>query len=206
MHRHVRLLLTTLAATTVLTAAVGSASAGRLSASNGRFRAVWSTMELGNSLNAETVRCAVTFEGSFHSATINKIRGAQIGRVTAASATPVCTGGNTTINRETLPWDISYVSFSGTLPNITSITFSLTRAIFTVETPTATCRAGFTIANAGREIANIGAGGRIEGVRADETATIPLTGGLCPLISGFFKGTGTFALLGTTTAVTIRLI
>lgn len=210
MHRHVRLLIAALTATVVLGTAVGSASAGRLSVTNSQFRVVWRNLELSNTATEGTIRCTVTFEGSFHSATISKIRNAQIGRVTAAHSINICTGGSNTINRETLPWDILYQSFTGTLPNITGIAFLLTRASFASFTGGNSCRATFTTENPGGEIAIIGAGGRIEGARADESRIIPLTNGpggaFCGLASGRFAGTASFTQLGTTNTISVRLI
>ncbi len=211
MHSHVRLPLAALAATVVLTAAVATASAGRLSVSNGQFRAIWSTLELSNSASEGTVRCPLTVEGSFHSATISKTTGAKIGVATrAVVGNSVCTGGRASIDQETAPWAITYQSFTGTLPNITGVTFGLIRGSFVVATGGNTCRATFTVAAPAREIGSIGAGGAITSIRADESAAFALTNGpgglFCNAASGIFRGTGSLTLLGNTNAISIRLI
>jgi hypothetical protein len=67
------------------------------------------------------VACPVTIEGSYHSATIRKVRGALIGVITRAvinGNNPPCEGGRATILQETLPWHITYDEFMGMLPNI----------------------------------------------------------------------------------------
>jgi hypothetical protein len=116
--------LALLAATLLLSVAVGSASANRLSLSNRLFRLTWSALEFvheGGGTNPH-VTCAVTLEGSFHSATIRKTRGALIGHVTRGIVkNETCTNGHVTILRESLPWEVSYEFFRGALPNITGI-------------------------------------------------------------------------------------
>jgi hypothetical protein len=211
MQRHIRLLLTGLAATAVLAAAVGTATAQRLVVSNQQIRAVWSSLELGNSVTSETLRCPVTLEGSFHSRTIVKTVGSLVGYVTrAAVSNAVCTGGHATILQETLPWHLTYQSFTGTLPNISSVTLNLIRAGFIIETAANNCRAVTTALRPARGIATVGAGGAVTGLRADETATIPLVNGpggfACSLATGFFRGVGAVTLLGNTTAISITLI
>jgi hypothetical protein len=215
MHRHIRLLLTSLAATAILAAAVGTASANNLSVSNQQIRVTWSGLELTNNITTGTVRCPVTLEGSFHSATIRKVSRALIGYISRAAVglAAQCTGGRATINQETLPWHLAYDSFRGALPRIEEITLLLIRASFIV-TPNEgnSCRATTTIENpaAGRAIRNTTTGA-ITGLRADESRAIPLVnapGGIfCGLGEGRFSGLGNVALLGTAaTAISVRLI
>ena len=60
MHHHTRILLTTLAATTIMALAIGSASARNLSGNSINFRATWASLALGNNLGFSTGTCPVT--------------------------------------------------------------------------------------------------------------------------------------------------
>jgi hypothetical protein len=81
-----------------------------------------------------TVSCPVTLEGTLHSRTISKISGLLIGYITRAIAGEAsCTGGTARALAETLPWHVQYLSFAGTLPNITSFSAGVIRASFQVS-------------------------------------------------------------------------
>jgi hypothetical protein len=211
MHRHTQQLLATLAAAITLATVVTTATAARLSVTNQQTRIVWTSLRFENGVTL-SMSCAVTLEGSFHNATFIKTRGLLIGNITrAAVQNRQCSGGRATILLETLPWHVTYQSFTGTLPTIAGITFNLIRAGFLIEQPELNlCRAVTTLERPARGIANIGAGGVVTGLRADETASIPLTNGpggfACGLGSGRFSGTGTVTSLGTTNSISIRLI
>jgi hypothetical protein len=213
MQRHIRLLLAGLAATAILAAAVGTASAQRLSLSNQQIRVVWTSLELTNSITASTVRCAVTLEGSFHSRTIVKVRELLIGYITRANVqNNQCTGGRATILNETLPWHVTYQSFRGTLPRIEEILLNLIRAGFDIEIPGVNnCKAITSLANPARGIVRIiTASGVVETLRADESASIPLSnapgGFACGLGVGRFRGAAPVRLLGTNCSIVITLI
>jgi hypothetical protein len=109
------------AAALVIALAVTSASAGRLSMSNQRFRITWAAIDFLSD-GVGLAECPVTLEGSFHSTTIRKINGGLIGFVTRAitnqNACYALAGRAAFLE---LPWHIRYQSFSGTLPNITRI-------------------------------------------------------------------------------------
>jgi hypothetical protein len=81
-----------------------------------------------------TIRCRVTLEGSFHSLTVTKVSGQLIGAVTRAIFDePNCTGGKQRALSEKLPWHVKYISFTGTLPNITRVTIALIGVQWLVE-------------------------------------------------------------------------
>jgi hypothetical protein len=208
MHRYTRLLLTTLIATTALAAAVSGASARNVSVSNQSIRAVWSSLELSNTITSEIVRCPVTLEGSFTSATIAKVLHALIGVISRASvANPSCTGGHATIHQETLPWRLTYVGFTGILPRITSWKLLLIRSTFEISTARATCTAETEEEHPATGIATTNENtGEVNNLEAEPGARIPLRGGLCALGSGSFAGSAAVTLLGTTNKITIRLI
>ncbi len=211
MHRHIRLLLTSVAATAILAAAVSTATANRLAITNQQIRAVWANLEFFNTVTEGTVRCPVTLEGSFHSRTIVKVRGLLVGYVTRALVSnDVCTGGRATVLSETLPWHLTYNTFAGTLPNIGSVTLNLIRAGFIVNLGGNNCRAVTTTASPARGIVRV-AGTAVETLRADESAEIPLVNGpggiLCGLASGVFRGTSRpVTLLGNSNTISITLI
>ena len=121
MSKYARTLLALVAATVLLSALVSSASAGRLSTTSRNVRATWASMEFIEPLGT-TVRCPVTLEGSFHSATMAKVVDALVGHISRATLNnAVCSGGTGTILQASLPWHIRYVGFMGTLPNITAL-------------------------------------------------------------------------------------
>jgi hypothetical protein len=205
--RHAKLALACLGAACVLTFAVGSASANRLSGTTRNFRAVFNPLS-ATAEGVGTVRCPVTLEGSFHSSTIGKVAHALMGHISRASlATASCTGGSATISAESLPWPISYESFQGTLPNITGVFILVLGLKIIIVIGGIRCELSSESRNPGRGIASLSAG-RVTEVRADETTRIPLVGegGLCALARGSFSGNGTASVLGTTTAISVRLI
>jgi hypothetical protein len=207
MRNRSKLLVAGIAAALLLSFAVGTSSANRLSVSNRNFRIIWTPL----ALNPGNVRCNVTLEGSFHSATINKTVGALVGYVSRASvAAPAeCTNGEATIAQESLPWHVRYRSFTGTLPRITGVSLSLINATFRVHVNSlgATCEVRTEAGRPAVGIAEVNETGTITGLRADETTRIPLAG-LCGIFGteGSFAGTGAVTLLGATTRITVRLI
>jgi hypothetical protein len=210
MYRHVRRLLAMLAAAMTLALIVSSASAGRLSISNRQIRVTWASLEALNNITSETLRCSVTIEGSFHSATLQKVASALVGYVSRASVNRTCTGGSATIDQETLPWHLTYASFSGVLPSLTGVRLSAIGFSAVLAAFGNICRLRSEVAQPLGVIAQVAGEGRITGSRIDETSRIMLRNGpggfACGLASGTLRGTGSFALLGTTTAVSIRLI
>src|SRR5215208_4261821 len=97
MKRHIWLLLTTLAATTILSAAINTATAQRLELSNQQTRIRWSSLQLTNTISANSMRCAVTLEGSFHNRTNTKTPNSLVGYISrAAVQNNQCTGGRVT--------------------------------------------------------------------------------------------------------------
>ncbi len=207
MKYRTRLLIASLVAATALAAAISSASANRLSISNKNIRVSWTSLELSNTITSEVIRCPVTLEGSFTESTIRKVLRALIGLVSKASVTGAsCTGGTATVRQETLPWRFTYEGFTGRLPNIESVKALLIRASFEIRASLATCQAQTTEEEPATDIANLGASGEVSGLRAEEATRIRLTGGICGLGSGSFRGTGRVTQLGTTTKITITLI
>jgi len=218
MRPYARHLLTVLGAAIVLSALVSTASANRLSISNRLIRVTWSSLSFQGEGLAE-VKCPVTLEGSFHSATIRKVVGALIGAITRANVRRPCTGGTAWAHngeanevlggtvRNALPWHLTYEGFGGTLPNITSLRVLLARALFLIR-----ASFGFTILcsyitgpeNGGNPtgIIAIGAGG----VASTITESGSITSGdpFCP--GGTFEGTGRVMLLGNTSSISVRLI
>jgi len=211
MRTRSKLILAGLSAALLMSLAVGSAQANRLSVSNKNWRAVWSRLVFTDENENPLVTCPVTMEGSFHSATIRKVLGALIGYVTRATAGRPCTGGAATVRQNSLPWHITYEGFEGALPNITEIFLLLRNVNFTVEVFGIRCGYGKPEDN-------------LNGVAARNTATaevqlsaLPIAQGgflnklsgselLCPGRGGFTQFSGQVTLLGTTTRISITLI
>lgn len=207
MRKVTRLAIAGLTASLLMALAVSAASANRLSVSNRNLRITWTNLEFRTGESA-IARCPVTLEGSFHSATIAKIRNLLIGHVSRASVGS-CASGSATVLTESLPWHVTYEGFTGTLPLISTVNLLLINAAFRIGALGFFCLARTSTANPARGAAIVEAGGRITGLRATETTTIPTTGSGgfgCPAATGSFAGTGSVTLLGTTTGITVRLI
>jgi hypothetical protein len=213
MHRS-RLLLPVLTVALVLGAAVGTASARRLQTSSTGIRAVWTNLEFQGFGGLFTMRCPLTLEGTLHSRTISKVSGQLVGYITRAIVGPreQCTGGSAVILSATLPWHIHYDSFIGALPRITGVRIQIvnfgwqtTARVLGSET---SCLWKSTAAAPFLSILELNTEtGRGESLRADETQSIPeFEGpGACPQ-SVSFRGRATVTVLGTTTAIIIRLV
>jgi hypothetical protein len=201
MHTRLRTLIAGLAVLVALGAAVSTASANRLSFSSRPFRAVWATAKfyLGETAHAS---CKLTLEGSFTSATISKVRGAVIGKISRASVA-TCTEGNVTVLAATLPWSLAYESFEGTLPAIRHTNMEAFGEAFQVTTSGITCLMRSTTEAPTRWLI-------WQGFNRYFESALPLTGelGLCALgATGHIETSeGTFTALGTSTAITITLI
>jgi hypothetical protein len=96
-------------------------TAGRLSTSTGTFRQTYTALNFEREFFG-SVRCPVTLEGSLHARTMSKVVETLIGYITSARVfEAACVGGRAGFKTETLPWTIRYNSFTGTLPNISSV-------------------------------------------------------------------------------------
>ena len=208
-----KLVLTALAATALLAAIATTSAAREFETSETRIRTVFRPLILRSS-SGDSVTCTVTLEGSFHYRTIRKVEGSLIGYITRAIVeTPTCRSSPTagiTIAAltETLPWHITYLDFSGTLPNVT-LRIRINRFSFNFINVPIIGRCRYTASTnyivggpAGREIT--------EGTRS---ATLIMENGVrirsetfgCPEFQTESAATPV-TIQGGTTAVTIRLI
>ena len=219
MPRHTKLLLAATSAAITLSFAASLAHARRLWFSASRFQAIWTPITF-EAEGLPAVRCPVTMEGSFHSASISKVSGLLVGYVTSAKVNGTRAGCNNTgsarVNTETLPWHVRYLSFVGTLPTITGISLATVGEDFNVDPEGATpnCRVRTTSANPVKGIAAVvpqeGSNRRISRLRADEVAGIPVGGEFFCEISGatgHFSGEAeVFVQSSTTTRILVRLV
>lgn len=185
--------LTPILAALVLAVAASSASANAIGLSSNSFRIVWAPMSLEGA--GSTISCGITLEGSFHSTSFAKTRGAQVGHIYRAPQPTGCTGGTATLLQGTLPWEVVYQGFTGTLPNIERISFEFLGYSFRLDpsgiTPACLARTTTTNSWSGDFIRE--AGGSITGVRSDEADSIPLSEGFgCEFFVGRWVGTGAF--------------
>ncbi len=203
MRTRSKLLLAGLAAALLLSIAVTSATAGRLRVSSTTFTITWTSLNFSTTGGIGPIRCPVTINGNFHSATINKVTGALVGFVNRATVNGAgCTGGRATINQEALPWHIRYRAFRGALPAITGVDFSTVGAKWTAEAAGLSCTTITTAANPEVGIANLSSG-RVTSLTPDGSAVIPLRG----TFPCGFAGNGAFENQSTSvTAITITLI
>jgi hypothetical protein len=207
MRNRIRAALAAFLGALVLTFAVGAASARNLSYSSQTYRIIWSSLTFSESGGNFPIACPVTLEGSFHSRTFAKVTGLLAGYITRAAVNNVgCTEGQATILTETLPWHVTYQSFTGTLPRINSVRYNLIGAAFQVE-PTfgivCLARTSATFPAAGDAARD--ARGNITSLIPDSELAIPVTGTNCPR-AGIFTGAGEVFVQGSATRVTLSLI
>jgi hypothetical protein len=201
MSRQPTAVLAAVIATIALGLAITTASARTFSISNQNIRASFRNLEFEPE-GFSTISCRITLEGSFHSRTIAKVRGALIGYLTRVS-TNNCNNG-VTILTETLPWHIRYESFSGILPNITLILVRTSPISFQLEFGLGIrCLARGEL---GVRFIRIVPGGQLRFARI-ERQSLSLTGAFCPSTLAFRSAEdGLVTLLGNNTLITVTLI
>ncbi len=193
MRTRSKLLLAGMAATLLLSFAVGSASARRLAVDDQDFEVKWEPLRF--IAGGTTTSCNVTLLGSFHSLTITKSIGSLIGYIDHASVNRCNEGAGATILAGTLPWHVTYGGFTGTLPTISSAILNLLGASFEVDPAGGLppCLARTDAAEPGRGIGNLSAGGQVTGLQADVSQSIDLEDDrfLCAIGGDAeFEGTG----------------
>lgn len=183
------------------------AAASKLSYSVNEFRIMWSTLSFSAAEGGISITCPVTLEGSFLERTATKVAGVLRARITR-STVGTCREGRATILGETLPWNVTYQSFTGTLPNISGVRYALLNAAFQVE-PGLGIRC---LARTSSEFPAAGdaardANGRITSLTPDSSLAIPTTGNAeCPRF-GIFTGSGEVFVQGSSsTRVTLTLM
>ncbi|HXE45916.1 MAG TPA: hypothetical protein VN635_12045 [Conexibacter sp.] len=207
MGNHRKLVLAAIMAAAILGAAVSAASARNFEITNWErgFRIVWSTFRI--EAGGREVACPITLEGTFSRHTFIKSAGNEIGRVTAAGS-GTCARGGLTLLRETLPWDVTYNSFGGTLPNIGSITVNVFDMAFQTNMDGIVCLARTMSERPGRFVAAF-TGASITGVQAEAAARIETRGGFFCVIAGeasFSGNTNSVTVRGGTERISVRLI
>jgi hypothetical protein len=194
-----------------LAVAVGPASAGRLSFSSTTFRLVWPEMRVTMPLSTTELTmqaiCGVTLAGTFHARTLAKTAGQLVATLSPTTIIPTpCRVGRGIYLLEN--WHLRYESFGGTLPSISSLTFSLTGLNAVWEEPLwgFRCLYGATPESPARVVATV-VRGAITGIRWDETQGIPGggEGGICGR-PATFSGSGTMAEKSSSAAITFSLI
>lgn len=176
-----------------LAASVGSANSGIGLEPSGRTVTLTSEALVFSSSFAR-VTCPVTLTGSLEKG-FQKVETILIGPITGATlAERSCTGGTARIARETLPWEVEYFSFAGTLPNITSLNLGIEEISALVEA------LGVGCLFRGTPRARTGRGTEVTELRLDETVRIPVVTRLsafCPsegTLSGTFRVSPTVRL------------
>jgi hypothetical protein len=127
-----RLKLATAGTVLMLCVLVSAASANRLRSSGGTMRAVFPSATFSGGWGSTS--CALTLEGSLHSLEMTKTAGALVGYITRGSIAP-CPVGTASILLETFPWHVQYVSFTGVLPNISSLLENIVGASWWIREP-----------------------------------------------------------------------
>jgi hypothetical protein len=191
-----RLLVTGLIAIASVAAWISTATANRLSVSSPRFTVTWAALRFTNPEASETtIRCPVTLEGSFHSATIRKVSNALVSFISRASV-GTCSSGTVRVLTATLPWHIQYESFSGTLPAITHVRLNLIGAAFSWSY-WLLCLYRTSAANPlPFEVTRNISTSQITGIVPDESAGIPSPDTFCGSYPAHLGGSGVVSVLG----------
>lgn len=199
MRNSMKLLMAALAALLLLSLAAGTAAALRsISVSpSGANEARSTALTFTESGGGFQIVCEVTLTMTLN-ASIAKRSGSSVGSTLARAAN--CRGGNVVVLTANQPWPITYVSFTGTLPNITSVRLEIRRAEFLVEAFFGIARCLFSGSAQGTT-----SGNPVTSINADETVALPLasealSGASCPA-SGIFRGSFRVAR-----SVSLRLI
>jgi hypothetical protein len=200
MMKLVKVSLALVGAMVLLGAVVATASARNLSVSSQTLRAAFREVILNGPFG--TIACAVTVEGSFHQRTTAKIQATLVGYITSAIL-GVCSQGTATLLRETLPWHIRYLSFTGTLPNITTLRANVIGSSYRIRETFGTSCLGIStaakpaIVSFNRDVVT-------------RVATSASLGGLvptdCGVEGGFTSTLGPITAGNNTTRITITLI
>ena len=223
MRTDAKLVLTALAASAILALAVGGASARSFSTNEKNFELIWNNALTGKTKFSFLMRgvgarieCNVTLLGGFTNNTIAKSTNTNQGTIRHGELES-CTGGTLTIRTETLPWNLRYRSFAGTLPTIRSITTGLLNATFLV-TPTSLPTCEFAteanepgvgiIGNSRTAETGLERTGEPENITAEEGNRIRLFGNFGCTIAGSaeFEGRGLIRNLPRTAKVRVTLI
>jgi hypothetical protein len=195
MRKLARRPLVALATFLVLCVAASAASASRGIGTNTGGRAVTFTTErLVFASEFSSVSCPVTLTGTFSSG-FEKLETVHLAEITGASLPErSCTGGTVRLLTETLPWELGYYSFSGTLPRITGLTLGIEELSALVES------IGIGCLYTGIPRGLTSTGTEVTTIRLDETVRIPIARALsafCPTegtVSGTFRISPTIRL------------
>lgn len=203
LNRMRRLLLAAAVTASAAALACSSASAIQLSLGEPTFRAVWTPARFV--FAGVTVSCNVTLEGSFHSTTFAKVERSLIGFVTRATPGS-CSNGTMSVLTATLPWHVQYGGFTGTLPDISTVSMRIVGMSGSWTFLGITCLARTEAGTPAGLIAERNGSGTITNFRWDESLPIPLTGSGCSSIRGRIGGTSSSATGSSGRSITLSLI
>lgn len=187
--------------TVFLMALAGAASARNLSISNQNLRASWREARFNGVFG--NIVCPLTIEGSFHNRTMAKVVGTLTGYVNRAITGP-CSVGSATLLTETLPWHSRYSGFTGTLPNITTLTANVIGVSMRVREPSAICLARSSAAEPVVIRANREGAGAL--TSAEIGGAIKVGVECLEAVGTFASDRGTVSVQGSTTRLTVTLI
>jgi len=191
-----KLLLVAVGASALLGALVSSASARSLEVSSQTTTALWTALRFAGGFG--TIECEIRVSGSFHGRTSAKAVNSLSGYITEAVVLRCRTGG-ATINQASFPWHRRFRGFTGTLPNITGTSDTITGAEWSIREPVF----GVTCTVRRESSSVIGTYTISSGTvtRAEVSGTSPCSG-----FSGTLSGSTTNVTEGRGARITVRLI
>jgi hypothetical protein len=189
MSRSTRALLAALSVAAMLSVAAGTATASRLQITNNErgFRITWPDWTVA--AGGIEVECAVTLEGTFVVRSFAKpaFESFPFGVVTRKTVSS-CSGGSFAFLSDL--YRLRYMSFEGTLPNITALGLGISNIEFSIEDGRSTCLT-LVSENFVRGSGTLNGRRQLTELILDEAAEVPFIG-LCEMLDpAQFSGTGT---------------
>lgn len=188
--RMVKALLAVAMAFTALVALSGSAAAQSGSINPGGNITSASLGKLTFDGGIAQIQCNVEMRGALRTGVIPKLAGTNIGQVTGVTISN-CTGGSVIRVDLDLPWQLTYSSISGTLPNaVTGLLFYVNNASFLLSISLLGTNNCLYRGRIGASIAAIGSNpytsGLISVLSGDQNMSVTTLNGICP--NGTLRG------------------
>ena len=184
------------AAILAISAVAGSATEFQVNVRD--FDAVWPRVTINAA--GTSFSCPITLRGSFQESTFSPVVGADIGAVTRATV-GTCSGGTGTILTGTLPWDLTYASFSGREEEPEAVTLNVIGASFQGQPSGfgAACLIRSTTSEPLVTVSHREALDEISELSLDPDPAIDLTGGFLCDVAGDATMSGSAEVLATAT-------
>ncbi len=197
-----------------LTAFAGSAPARRLRVNDQNYEWIWegAAGRLRMSTAGRTIACNITLKGQFEAASFEKVTTPALARITE-TVNPGAGECQSMMEERfvalaSTPWEVRYESFTGTLPNISSIIVRVIRGGFRLTLGTEVCDYPFETNRYFRATIAVDGAGRLTSITPDVARRIPSTsaGLVCRLEEATFENAGVVLRRETMSRIALSLI